>query len=648
MSSRINHFQTVNKKISEINEMKIQGKENENIQGSENHGEVGVQAIPIHLCSSIGTPVSEVIKTTQCDSERGESNGDPLQHPSVDVTDAASRAILRSEPDAKPRSVTEDRPRSETDSSLRSKTDEAVSRSEMDTSSRSETDASSRSKTEAFSTRETEASSKRKTEASSRNETDASSRSETEAISTKETEASSRSETYASSRSETEAISTRETEVSSRSETSLSQENEEKPLTDPPDLHAKKSYEIFSGFNSTLNRIEDLVKTDRDRSSSVSRDRVGRSPSLNLGSLSNRSEVGALTNRSDNNSYRSNSSIGYRYEDSFSSKYTSPYTTNFSGNSTARGSSSVYEPKYTPRSSYGSSVYSTSKYESSRNFSSGILNRYGSSENLMSSDLKGSFRGSMGDLSLSMSSRHETKRLEDKIRELEAKVKKVEQENDEYSTLVQELSKNFPNDDQLREIKRKVTGKIAESIIMARKEHVKVARIEPFSSESKRSNSINVKYDFTDGKSIPKDIDKKNVTYDIHVNVVRNVKTQEASSDKGDSLIDFSPSAQQNSTSIEQADSNNLSDDEFRDIERRKSCDVKESVNMKDTARRAGEDDAKNDLVLGDLSSNHPFQSEEVVFSTKKSSSLSLPDWMKLRRRSSGNQSNRVVKEVIQ
>ena len=438
-----------------------------------------------------------------------------------------------------------------------------------------------------------------------------------------------------------------QSQASSRSGVS-SEENNEKPLSDPPDLHTKKSHEIFSGFNSTLNRIEDLVKTDRERSPSFSRDRVGRSPSLNLSSLSSRSEVGGLTNRSDNNSYRSNS---FRFEDSFTPKYTSPYTTAFSGSSTARGNSNVYESKYTPRSSYGSSLYSSSIYESSRNFGGGgsLLNRYASSENLMSSDLKSGFRGSSNDLSLSMTSRNETRRLEDKVRELEAKVKEVEQENNEYSTLVGELSRNFPNDDQLREIKRKVTGKIAQSIVMYRKESVKVARIEPFSSDSKRSNSINVKYDFTDGKSIPKDCDNKNVTYDIHVNVVRNMKkvSHASSPHNRDNLIEFSPSVEQTPVLAESSSSSkSLSANVFEELERRKSWNGGEPDKQESSSRDSEEE--KEELLLGNLDGTDPYQSNEVIFSSKKSSSLSLPDWMKLKRKPSNTESHHVVKDIIQ
>ena len=431
---------------------------------------------------------------------------------------------------------------------------------------------------------------------------------------------------------------TESSQASSQSDGST-EENVDKLLSDPPGLHGKKSHEIFSGFNSTLNRIEDLVKTDRERSPSFSRDHHGRSPSLNLGSLSNRSEVGALTNRTDNDSYRSNS---FRFEESYTSKYSSPYTTAFSGSSSTRGNSSVYESKYTPRSSYNSSsLYSSNKYDSSRNFGGGLLNRYASSENLLSSDVKGGFRGSSNDLS----SRYETRRLEDKIRELEAKVKKVEEENGEYSTLVQELSRNFPNDDQLREIKRKVTGKIAESIVMCKKENVKVARIEPFSSDSKRSNSINVKYDFTDGKSIPKNVDKKNVTYDIHVNVVRNIKTHATSPDSNrDNLIEFSPSVEQKPESVElPSSSNSLSADVFGELERRKSWN---SELESDTTLARDKEEEKQDLALGNL--NLSDQSNEVVFSSKKSSALSLPDWMKLKKKPTNSQSNPVVKEVIQ
>ena len=332
------------------------------------------------------------------------------------------------------------------------------------------------------------------------------------------------------------------------SDTSLQANGEESELVkrnfkDSPELNAKKSHEIFSGFNSTLNRIEDLVKSDRDRdrSPSFSRERstVGRSPSFNLGSLSSRSDAGALSSRSESNSYRSSSSLSYRYDDAYSSKYSSPYTTSFSGSSTARAASDMYDSKYSSRT-YGSSSYS-SKYDNNRSFGGSSLSRYNSSENLVS----GGFRGSSSDLSLSYSSRNETKRLEDRIRELEAKVREVQHENQEYSTLVQELSRNFPNDDHLREIKRKVTGKIADSIIMGRKENVKVARIEPFSSENKRSsNSINVNYNVKDSTQLTsKDLDKKNVTYDIQVNVVRNVKQVREKSpiDNRENLIEFSP-----------------------------------------------------------------------------------------------------------
>jgi len=433
-----------------------------------------------------------------------------------------------------------------------------------------------------------------------------------------------------------------------------------KDIADPPELNAKKSHEIFSGFNSTLNRIEDLVKTDRDRS-------VGRSPSFNLGSLSNRSDnMGALTNRSESAaSYRSSSSLSFRnFEDTLSNKYSSPFTTSFSGSTTRLNSDPVYESKYTPRSSYGSSIYSSSKYtsgSSSRGYGGNMLNRYSSMENLgLSSDMKsGSFRGSSSDLSLAVSSRDEVRKLEDKIRELESKVKEVTQENQEYVSIVQELSRSYPNDDHLREIKRKVTSKIAESIIMNRKENVKVARIEPFSND--KEDSINVKYDFTDGKSIPENYNTKDadLTYDIHVNVVRNIK------DKSN-LIEFSPSTPENVANFEisTADTNSLSAEVFDELEKRDT--LVESLKPKNTRpqtwygvssktpeyessnhRHSQNDHPRRASELGRLDLNS-LKADEVVFSKK--SSLTLPDWMKLKRKSTSrsNQSNRFVKEVIQ
>ncbi|XP_066911312.1 kinesin heavy chain-like isoform X2 [Clytia hemisphaerica] len=462
------------------------------------------------------------------------------------------------------------------------------------------------------------------------------------------------------------------------SDTSLQANDEEREparrnLKGSPELNTKKSHEIFSGFNSTLNRIEDLVKSDRDRSleraPSFSRERsMGRSPSFNLGSLSSRSDAGALSSRSESNSYRSSSSLGYRYDDTYSSKYSSPYTTSFSGSSTARPGSDMYESKYSSRT-YGNSSFSASKYDNNRSFGGSSLTRYNSSENLVS----GGFRGSSSDLSLSYSSRNETKRLEDRIRELEAKVREVTHENQEYSTLVQELSRNFPNDDHLREIKRKVTGKIADSIIMGRKENVKVARIEPFSSENRRpSNSINVNYNVTDSNQLtPKDIDKKNVTYDIQVNVVRNVKQVRDKSPihNRENLIEFSPTTNESSTQndstsktsieydLKPSSTSTLSAAVFNELDKRQTwTEPMKRKNMsrpltwsEDNARtNDNEQNVKRASELGRLDVN-PYKSEEVVFSTSKKSSLALPDWMKLKKKhSKTDQSNHFIKEVIQ
>ena len=137
---------------------------------------------------------------------------------------------------------------------------------------------------------------------------------------------------------------------------------------------------------------------------------------------------------------------------------------------------------------------------------------------------------------------------------------------------------------------------------MCIRDSVKVARIEPFSSDSKRSNSINVKYDFTDGKSIPKNVDKKNVTYDIHVNVVRNIKTYATSPDNRDNLIEFSPSVEQKPESGElPSSSNSLSADVFGELERRKSWNGKLES---DTTPARDKEEEKQDMALGNLNLN--------------------------------------------
>lgn len=447
-----------------------------------------------------------------------------------------------------------------------------------------------------------------------------------------------------------------------------------------PEVNTKKSREIFQGFSSTLNRIEDLVRTERT---------TAWTPPFHLSS----------TNRSDSiANHRANSSLGFRIDDSITSKYPSSSAYgSFSGSSTRLSTDHMLDSMSMTRS-YGSPMYISSKYDSRRAWGETMMNRYNSVDNLMFSDLKNGFRSSSNDLSAPLPlppppittpapvssstsitapnspltpvkphvKKEKVVKMEGKIKMLEGKVKEVQKENQEYVMLVQELANYLPKGDKFQEIKRKVNGKIADIIIAARKESVQVARVEPYLNDKQKN--YKVKYDYTPDKSSTPNTKSKNgkVTYDVHVNVVRKNVTKKISSESPN-FIQFSPIRDEPPESLhsenEYCNGENGYTKHSGKAEAEKAFNEKvvddKGYSLKESSKLKGQrpkswygapnTDDKNERESKYLSPDlgrinaEPYKSNEVTFSKRSSSSLTLPSWMRLKKKPNQNNSKKII-----
>ena len=415
-------------------------------------------------------------------------------------------------------------------------------------------------------------------------------------------------------------------------------------IEDEVETNVRKSHDIFSGFNSTLNRIEDMVKSERKPRSS---------------DISSRFSSTSYSARGDDN-FRSSSALGHRYDDTYSSsKYSSPYTTSFSGSTNRLNSLDGYESKYSTRS-YASPMYSSSKYDVSKtyggsNTSRSTLDRYNSVDNLTTSER--AQRASQHDQLMMTSSylnkEEEVKKLELKVKELEKALKDVQQKNEEYIILVQELSNISPNNDQIRDIKRKVKSlqtTTTTTTTHTRKENVKVAHIKPFSSDEKHSKLTYGDYDISicvknrksaNNSPVPSRLTEnksenlspnKHISSLVDVNKKLELPTPEKTSEK---------TATQNMQN-EEADFSSSVFDELNkrtgwNKERRRSRPQTwyghtEERGFLQKQRSMNENDKKQ-IPEGKLDFNQ-FKSEEAISSPLKSpSTLSLPDWMRVKKK---------------
>lgn len=385
-----------------------------------------------------------------------------------------------------------------------------------------------------------------------------------------------------------------------------------------PEAPTKRSSEIFSGFNSTLNRIEDMVKTERkprpSYTSSLSRTDDGFRSGSSLGSRidDNFRSGSSLGYHHDDASYRSSSSLGFRADDSYRSssslssrfddtlsspKYSSPYTTSFSSGNTrsSGGSTEGFESKYQTRS-YASPLFSSSKYDLSRTYGGSNSARDSTSNSYSPRDISAkSTGGVMSDLSREKDEK--IRELATKVQELENSLKTVQKENEEYVQLVQELS-SVPGNEQVQQIiKRKISipgFQPTDKAATARKENIQVAHIRPFSSDDTGSNAR---------------IDNAYKDRKISLNDQRSPND----------LIEFSPDFERQASSRSSRNSigESASSDAAEKLKKRDNESKIINTNTQNTGNRLAQND-----TIGTTNLDEP----TVIFSSEKSSQLSLPN----------------------
>lgn len=332
-------------------------------------------------------------------------------------------------------------------------------------------------------------------------------------------------------------------------------EDEEKVVTEiqtenvveNPDI--MKARDVFSGFSHTLDRIETLVKNDRK--------------SKNFDSIASRFGLTSYLRDDDPVMKRSVSTYEYKSDDSFSPlKFGASSYKPFSGSSNKLNTIDSFESKYSSTARAVSPLYRSSKYDFNRSYG-GSSFEYNSPiksatsfDNIATDTHFSSSLAVMGDrpcLSCgTRSSQHngeklktiesDKKNLEKKCLTLESTIDKLKQENEEYTLLIEQLTRVYPNDNKVHEIKRKLRTKPVridgatqtfdhESNGKKAKDYngVKVAHIKPLPSDTSRPYSsmlsershtysptnINVTYDMNEN-SVVHQIDSTQGSYSSH------------------------------------------------------------------------------------------------------------------------------------
>ena len=480
-------------------------------------------------------------------------------------------------------------------------------------------------------------------------------------------------------------------------------EDEEKVVTEiktedvVENRELRKSRDIFQGFSSTLNRIEDLM-SERKHKRPVD-------PILQRFGLSSYL-------RDDARPYSPALDYPKRSDDLYSSNYTTPSYKSYSGSHSKLNidtNDSTYSSGGRP---YGSPKYNSSKYDYNRSFGNDSeetnrLSRYGSMDNL-SVDRKRDIllenyatskrRSDNADKLVAMET--DKRSLEDKCRTLESVIHELRQENSECLVLIEELAHLSPNNEKLRDVKRKLRSKMKKTDTSTQtndqdlysrnwKDYnaLKVAHIKPLplheeEKEERRSyspaNTINVTYGLNEN-NIVRNIAQASMHQNVFNTSLSTYNTSEEKTNKSlelpleqnkmpasfeTNLLQFSPDNDKTYTQHTQAAVDEFSANvstRFLDNDKSTRNSIGRSSRSRPQTWYGAPDDGKgyykdltyegvkqtnnNGYVSKDRSLYFPEKrtDEEVIFSKPITSAWPIPSWMKSKRKNSSEKTQSVI-----